>query len=158
MSLDIISHYSQFDYLPGNRFAYDARLDIINYVADELKNNAGRLALLHETSHALLGHFHFSTDIELFFMEVAAWHKTAELAPKFKVALNKRYIKNCLNSYDQWLTERATCPYCQNFCLPQSAHHYRCFGCETEWDVTTDRDEVVSQTITKAPIAQRLGA
>jgi len=156
--LDIIAHFSEFRYLPGARFAYDASQDVINYVQDEVKRADGRLALLHETSHALLGHFHFSTDLELFFMEVAAWHKTAELAPLFKVKLNNHYISDCLDSYDRWLTERATCPYCQNFCIPQGHNHYRCFACETEWDVSDDRDEKVLQLITKTPISSRLGA
>lgn len=150
--MEIIAHFEQFVYLPGSRFAFDSSCDVINYVQAELASNAGKLALLHETSHALLGHFHFSSDLELFMMELSAWRQTAKLARQFDIQLDQAYIEDCIDSYDHWLEQRSTCPTCGNFCLSDRAHHYHCFICATEWDIATDRDSAVIQTITKAPI------
>lgn len=151
--LEIIAHFEQFVYLPGNRFAFDASSDVINYVTAELTSNAGKLALLHETSHAILGHFHFSSDLELFMMELSAWRHTATLAEQFAIDIDRAYIDDCIDSYERWLDQRSTCPTCANFCLSDQAHHYHCFVCATEWDIATDRDSTVIQTITKAPIS-----
>ena len=64
--MEIIAAYPEQRFLPAGYFAYDASEDIVNYDPGLLRRNSGKLALLHEISHAILGHFHYRFDFELF--------------------------------------------------------------------------------------------
>ena len=100
--MEIIAAYPKQRFLPAGYFAYDASEDIVNYDPVGIKTNSGKLALLHEISHAMLGHFHYRFDFELYAMEMDAWNKTRELANKHKLNINEDYINACMDSYDEW--------------------------------------------------------
>lgn len=138
--MEIIAHFPQFTFLPAGYFAYDAAREIINYDQSRLRQNCGRLCLLHETAHALLGHVDYTSDIELFMMELAAWRKTSEIARQFAITLDQEYITDCLKSYERWLIARGTCPDCGNFCLNAAEHRFHCFVCGCDWSVNSGRD------------------
>ena len=124
--MDIITAYTpELEFVAGGYFAYNAADEVVYFIEDHLDMEQGRLALLHEVSHALLGHFHYGSDYELLFMEVLAWHKTKNLAPRFGLELDDLFVRECINSYDRWLTDRASCPDCNNLCLPKSGHDFR---------------------------------
>jgi hypothetical protein len=136
----IIASFPQLSFVDSSYFAYDASEDRIYYDEKRLGTPIGQLSLLHEISHCLLGHFHYNSDLELLMMELAAWEKTRELAAKHNIATNENYISDCITTYDNWLTKRATCPNCQNFCLQNSETDFRCFACSTKWRVSTRTD------------------
>jgi len=138
--VEIIQYFDTLTYLPATYFAYDAAADVINYDDGRLEDANGRLCLLHETAHALLGHVSFEADIELFVMELRAWQKTRELAALFDVAIDQVFVTDCLASYEQWLTARATCPDCANFCLNKTMSTFACWRCGCQWRVNDRRD------------------
>lgn len=148
--MDIVNHYSELSFEPTDYFAFSASEDKIFFDNNELstQSNESRLALLHEVSHALLGHFTYSSDFELLIMEAQAWHKTKELCEYFDVVVDNSYIQDCIDSYDHWLTARSTCPNCQNLCLnSKQPDSYSCFVCSCAWHASSDRFSRVSLTI-----------
>ncbi len=143
--MELIAQYPTFRFLPAGYFAYDAAEDVINYDPAELKSVQGKLALLHEISHASLGHFHYRFDFELFVMEARAWHMTRKLAKKHNVEVNDDYIESCIDSYDEWLSKRATCPKCQTFNIQSVPNEFQCYHCETSWQVSDDLQKAVQR-------------
>lgn len=138
--MEIIAHFPQLSFVDSSYFAYDASEDQIYYDGKRLPTSIGKLSLLHEISHCLLGHFHYNSDIELLMMELAAWDKTRQLAAKHGVDASESYIRSCVTTYDNWLTKRATCPVCQNFCLQHDEAEFRCFVCSAKWRVSKRTD------------------
>ncbi len=147
--MDIVAHYNELIFEPSDYFAFSASEECIYFDEAELAHNHGRLALLHEVSHALLGHFTYASDFELLVMEAQAWHKTAELCEAFDVSVDHTYINACIDSYDAWLCDRSTCPRCNNLCLAtrQNQDRYRCFSCGCRWQATSNRFDKVGITV-----------
>ncbi|MDP4038766.1 MAG: hypothetical protein Q8P54_02290 [bacterium] len=145
--MDIINYFDALKFLASDHFAYSASEDIVNYDPEKLESDLGRLNLLHEISHCLLGHIDYDYDLELLIMEVKAWNKTRELAPIFKIKIDEDYITTCIESYDLWVSSRATCPECDNFNLQQKLNEFRCFNCQTRWRVNKRKDKRVTRTI-----------
>ncbi len=135
---DITAAYPQFSFEAADEFCYDAAADVIYFDATTLETESGRLSLLHEIAHAELSHFDFQTDFELFAMETRAWARTRDLATSYGITCTDAFITGCLTSYADWVTERATCPACENFSLQQDSSTYRCFRCQTRWHIETD--------------------
>lgn len=133
--MDIIVAYPQQQFLPAGYFAYDASENIVNYDPERIKDNMGKLALLHEVAHSLLGHFHYLFDFELYSMEMDAWNMTRDLAQQHHVQTNEAYIQQCMDSYDNWITERGTCPGCYEFNIQSIPGEFRCYRCKTRWEV-----------------------
>ncbi len=140
-------HFPQLEFVESSYFAYDAAEDQIHYDSSRLDSMLGRLSLLHEISHCLLGHFHYSFDMELLMMEVAAWDKTRQLASELALPADEHYIADCIESYDAWVTKRATCPVCNNFCLQQTETEFRCFQCAARWRVSNRPDARVMRRL-----------
>ena len=88
------------------------------------------LLLLHELSHALLGHFSFTTDIARVKMESDAWAKTKELAAKYSVPVDDNFIETELDTYRDWLHTKSKCKKCglTRFETPDGKWH--CPFCE----------------------------
>lgn len=138
--MDIIKYFQELTFLPAGYFSYNSVSDIINYDPKQLKTNLGRLSLLHETSHALLGHLNYNYDLELLILEVKAWAKARELVHQFNISIDENYIEECLDSYDYWVSARATCPNCSTFCLQTEKNLFRCFVCGIRWRVSDRKD------------------
>jgi hypothetical protein len=147
--MEIIAAYPEQRFLPAGYFAYDASEDIVNYDPGLLRRNSGKLALLHEISHALLGHFHYRFDFELFAMEMDAWNMTRLLAIKHAVGVQESYINECMDSYDIWLTKRGTCPRCNQFNLQSKPNEFRCYRCLTRWKVSQDIQSSIRRVVIK---------
>jgi hypothetical protein len=99
-------------------------------------------ALLHETSHALLNHVNYTTDIELIHLEIDAWERAKTLAKELKleILIREDHIQNCIDTYRNWLYARCICPVCGTKSLQQpKTLRYRCFNCHTTWKVTSSR-------------------
>ncbi|MCC7543230.1 hypothetical protein IT415_00805 [bacterium] len=130
--------YNDLQFEASDDFLYDAADEIIYYDSDTVGENEGQIALLHEIAHAQLGHFHYNTDLELFALETQAWGLTSQLCKQYSVTIPDEYLRSCLQTYASWLTQRATCPACNNFSTQDDAITYRCFLCDTRWQVKTD--------------------
>ncbi len=97
-------------------------------------------SLLHETSHALLGHTTYGTDFELVTLEMQAWEKAKELAAELDVAIDEDHIQDCLDSYRDWIYARSMCPRCGTRSVQQSdLKQYQCYNCHEIWQVTPSR-------------------
>ncbi len=145
--MELIAQYPAMKFLPAGYFAYDAAEEVVNYDPVRLQSQSGQLALLHEISHATLGHFHYRFDFELFVMEARAWHLTRELAKQHGVDVDEAYIEDCIDSYDEWLTKRATCPGCGTFNIQSVPNEFECYACQTSWKVSEDLQKTVQRKI-----------
>lgn len=96
-------------------------------------------ALLHELSHALLGHRSYKTDFNLLQLETLAWEHAQKLATNYKVNIDHDHIQDCLDSYRNWLYARSTCPVCTECGVEKASQHYVCVNCHNEWNVSSSR-------------------
>ena len=119
----------------------------ITYDEERIGQNDGKLALLHEIAHARLGHRIYKYDIQLITMEMDAWDMTRQLALQFELTIDEEHIAHCIETYDEWLTKRATCPDCGNFSLQRGRDSYSCFACGAQWEVNWRKDRRVKRTV-----------
>ena len=148
----IIKDFPQFEFVPGSIYVWSPQYQAIMYDRERIDSDEGRLALLHEISHALLGHRLYKYDIQLIEMEVDAWERTKELAAHYQVEVNEQHIAECIASYDNWLTKRSTCPDCASFCLQRGRDEYQCFACGASWEVNWRKDRRVTRRVLDRPI------
>ncbi|MGH9856221.1 MAG: hypothetical protein ACRD4B_00105 [Acidobacteriota bacterium] len=124
---------------PGDAFFWSPEYSKVSYkLASEDKPEHG-WALLHEASHALLGHKNYQHDIELLLLEVEAWQQAKKLAGQFGLEISEDHIQDCLDTYRDWLHQRATCPRCSNVSIQVSSREYRCHNCTATWSVSASR-------------------
>jgi len=91
-------------------------------------------SLLHEISHAELGHSDFDTDVALLVMEAAAWqHAATQVAPLYDVRISPDYIEDHLDTYRRWLHERSRCPRCSQNGMQTKTKIYSCLHCRFLW-------------------------
>lgn len=105
--------------------------------------------LLHEFSHALLGHKEYAKDIELLKMERAAWDKAIEIAGTFNVNIDEDLIESALDTYRDWLHSRSTCPSCGATSIETDKQQYECIACHTTWYANEARDCSLRRYTTK---------
>lgn len=114
------------------------------------KNVFDGAALLHEISHALLGHRDYTRDLELIEMERDAWQYAAnELGERYKVTIDDATIQDALDTYRDWLHARSTCPSCNAIGLQMSKQLYRCIACHGIWKVNEARTCALRRYILK---------
>jgi hypothetical protein len=142
---------------PGEAFFWSPEHSRVTYKRDSAEKPQHAWALLHEASHALLDHKNYQRDIELLLLEVAAWQKAKELAIQFEIEISEDHIQDCLDTYRDWLHQRATCPRCSTVSLQVSAREYSCHNCFASWSVSASRFcrpyRLSSQTNKKSPKA-----
>ena len=132
------SDYPQFKFEHGRQDYWSPGSNTIIYNSTRSLPEL-QYGLLHELSHALLGHHNYTSDFELLKLEREAWHKAAQIGRKYDVIISEDHIQNCLDTYRDWLHHRSMCPTCGLHVLQASPHKYRCFNCQTEWSVTSGR-------------------
>lgn len=104
------------------------------------KEENGNLFILHELSHAILDHRHYSHDIDLIKLERDAWEYTQHtLSAVYSIELNAAIIQANLDTYRDWLHARSTCPSCQATGLQVRRQQYRCLACGQRWKVNEAR-------------------
>lgn len=124
---------------PGDTFFWSPKESIITYRVGQEENIHDQWAFLHELSHALLGHSSYASDFELLLLEVAAWQKAKEIAPSYNLAIDEEHIQDCLDTYRDWLHQRASCPGCSTVSLQVNPTLYTCHNCHTSWTVSSSR-------------------
>jgi len=132
---ELTTAFPQFTFQEGDNFIWSPDDSCIHYDLSRIPSNEGKLSLLHEVGHALLGHEAYDHDIDLLKYELAAWTKAKKLAKDYSVTIDQDYIEDNLDSYRDWLKKRSTCPDC-SFVNFQTSHSiYDCFNCGCTWKV-----------------------
>lgn len=122
--------YPQFQFTPADHAHWNPEDMTVYY------NTASSPAeLLHELSHALLGHKTYRRDIELIGIERDAWKYARQLAYTYNITITEEIIEDALDSYRDWLHQRSLCPECNATGLQSSRQTYRCLACRTVWRV-----------------------
>ena len=122
---------------PGEDFRWSPANTTLTYRPEQTET--GLWSLLHEASHALLGHTGYRYDTELLFLEVDAWKKSEELGRRFAVIIDTEHIQDCLDTYRDWLHQRSTCPRCSVVSLQIAPQEYMCHNCTATWQVSASR-------------------
>jgi hypothetical protein len=131
--------YPNITFSEGSQFCWSPETNEVFFRA-KAKGRSANWSLLHEASHALLGHKTYNGDIQLLNMEVAAWDKAKELAAKFNISIDPDHIQDCLDTYRGWIYRRSICPSCGAKSIQQSdLVGYRCFNCHEVWSVSPNR-------------------
>lgn len=133
------STFSQFNFAEHAIFYWSPRQNCIYYNPKQLQTERGLFQLLHEISHALLGHTYYGSGVELLKMEAAAWQKAQELAMEYGKKITSRQIQDCLDGYRDWLHLRSTCPHCKTIAAETKSNSYHCFNCFQSWTVPQDQ-------------------
>ena len=118
--------FPELKFRQGKKFAFRPPRTIVLGPAEPL----AELLLLHEVSHAVLGHKTFRMDVERLKMEVAAWEKARELAAKYGIEVDEDLIQGELDTYRDWLHQKSRCPKCglTRFQTPDA--RYYCPRCD----------------------------
>ena len=116
--------FPEFRFTSGKRFTFRPPRTIV------IEEDGNSLFLLHELGHALLRHRDFKTEVERLKMEVMAWEKAKELAPKYEVEIDEDLIEGELDTYRDFLHQKSRCPECglTRFQTPDGVFH--CPRCE----------------------------
>jgi hypothetical protein len=135
--VELSEKFLPLTFVQDTAFYWSPKDRTIHYRAEN--NQIGNWSLLHELSHALLGHQDYKSDIELLIMESQAWHHAKLLAQEHEITIDEDHIQDCLDTYRDWLYHRSCCPRCTNAGLQFSLRLYRCFNCHASWQVSTSR-------------------
>jgi len=146
MPQDLLSEYKC---IPGKRFAYNSATKVITYSSKELTSPKGILAILHEIAHAKLNHESYKYDLEVLKMEEDAWKLARKEAYFRGVDVDEKHIDECLESYREWTSKRATCPKCKTFGLQLNSTHFECINCKANWKVNRRKDKRVMRRLIK---------
>jgi len=122
---------------PGDAFFWSPAHTRITYKPNKTLKNSW--SLLHEASHALLGHTDYQLDLELLLLETTAWQEAQDLAVQFSLRIPENHIQDCLDTYRDWLHQRSTCPRCSTVSLQISTNQYQCHNCSNLWQVSSSR-------------------
>ncbi len=123
--------YPDVHFQPGVSFKWSAKNKTLYYCS--VLDGSSSL-LLHELSHALLGHDDFKLDVDLVRKERLAWQYAQEtLAPRYSVVISDDQIEDAMDTYRNWLHKRSLCPDCQTSGLQTKTGIYKCLACRCQW-------------------------
>lgn len=131
------SDFPGFIFSKGVLFKWSPATKQITYTSLQTPEDAWNL--LHELSHAELGHYDYELDIELLLHEAAAWERAKEIAPRYGFELDEGYVQDNLDSYRRWMHTRSSCPDCGQNGLQTTQNTYRCVNCRCLWRVNDAR-------------------
>ena len=123
------SSYPDFSFRPGKKFLFRPKRSIF-YQTSLAPGENFRLLLLHELSHALLGHFSYDTALSRLKIERDAWAKTRLLCKEFSVPFDASFAEDNLDTYRNWVHKKTLCPTCQHTCLELDGERLFCPFCE----------------------------
>lgn len=128
--------YPDLTFVEAEHFSWSADDKTISYKSDD--PHADDL-LLHEVSHAHLGHADYGRDIELLRMETDAWEAAKELARSHHRTISEAVLQDNLDTYREWLHARSTCPGCSATGYQTAQASYACPACTHSWRVNEAR-------------------
>jgi predicted RNA-binding Zn-ribbon protein involved in translation (DUF1610 family) len=122
----VILDYPQFKFCPGSQEHWSPKSNTITYSQSEPLDE-------------LLGHNTYQSDFELLKLESEAWQLAAKIGRKYHIMLDDDHIQDCLDTYRDWLHRRSKCPTCGMHVMQQDSVTYKCFNCDTSWQVSSRR-------------------
>lgn len=129
--------FPEFIFESSTEFWWSATNNTVHY---DLKTADGNAFLLHELSHAVLGHVGYQCDIDLIKLERDAWeYAKSSLGPHYDAPIDESTAEDNLDTYREWLHSRSTCPDCSATGLQMKQQHYRCLDCGAIWRVNEAR-------------------
>ena len=131
--------FPEFTYKVGKQFYWSPKHKTVWYKPFSSNDNTAKWALVHEVSHAVLGHRTYSSDFELLKLEVDAWQKAEIISNKYNLSIDPEHIQDCLDTYRDWLYRRSSCPQCGLGSAQISPSGYKCHSCGQTWNVSKER-------------------
>lgn len=131
----VSADYPSIEFREGDNFVWSPNFNAITYDKDQLTNESGFWALIHELAHFELGHKSYKSDFQLLQMEAAAWSRAKTIAARYNLEIEEDHIQDCLDTYRDWLHSRAKCPKCSVVTTQKKDLSYNCFNCNTTWKV-----------------------
>ena len=125
----LTSDYPNFSFRPGKKFKFRPK-STIYYIPPTSVSDSFPLLLLHELSHALLGHFTFTSQHQRLKLESAAWEKTRSLCDLYSVPFDPSLAEAELDTYRNWLYKKSLCPSCSSVCAELDLSTLFCPLCE----------------------------
>ena len=135
----VVKDFEQLHFKSAKEFYWSARDRCIYYNEELATTEAGFYQLLHEIGHALSGHHHYESGVELVKMEAEAWQQATEIAKQYGLNVPTEKIERCLDSYRDWLHLRSSCPDCGSVAVEIETNSYQCFNCLQKWTVPIDQ-------------------
>lgn len=127
----LATDYPQIQFQPDEVFRWSPTAQTVYYRPATPFNVP---ELLHELSHAILGHASYTQDIELIQIEREAWtHAQLKLAPLYDASIEEETIEEALETYREWLHGRSLCPGCNSNGLHTKTDTYKCLACGCQW-------------------------
>lgn len=124
--------FPDYSFEPSDEFRWSPPGKTIYY--DPRSNDPA--SLLHELSHAILGHADYLRDIQLLEMERDAWHfAKTQLGPAYATPIGEASIEDALDTYRDWLHARSQCPKCLATGIQSKKYLYKCLACRSQWKV-----------------------
>jgi len=127
--------FPDITFIQGDSFFWTPSERKITYTSHQDVAEHGVWSLLHEVSHAQLGHKTYENDFELLKIEASAWQTAKKLGKKYAINIDLEHIQDCLDTYRDWLHKRASCPSCSVVSIQRNDGVYQCFNCLTTWKV-----------------------
>ena len=136
----LVQEHPEIDFEPGSEFCWSYETGTITYPKADESNDVFTASMCHEVGHALCGHSRFLSDVQLLKLEREAWAKGSEIAhASFGLNIPEAHIERCLDTYRDWLYERAICPTCKQCGIQSKSTEYSCVFCNTTWTVNQSR-------------------
>ena len=132
------AQYPEIALQEGDMFYWSPK-DQTVYYSLQKNDEVARWSLLHEVSHGLLKHKHYTSDFELLQLEVEAWEKAKQLSEDYNIQIHEDHIQDCLDTYREWLHARSKCPTCSSRGIQVDPKKYECTQCHDAWQVSTAR-------------------
>lgn len=127
--------FPELCFVSGENFHWSPKDNKITYTSHQDIAEHGVWALIHELAHATLGHVEYDNDFDLLKLESLAWKRAKELAKRYDIIISQEHIQTCLDTYRDWLHNRARCPNCDVVSFQRVDGLYQCFNCKTVWKV-----------------------
>ena len=129
--------YPQFSFEPASEFWWSAKKQCVYFDPEAERPQA---FILHELSHALLGHSGYTYDINLLKLERDAWDMAQnELSEKYNVQIDEATVQENIETYRTWLHTRSKCPECEATGIQTKDHSYICLACGHAWQANEAR-------------------
>jgi hypothetical protein len=128
--------FPNFHFVPSSEFRWSPE-EMTVYFDSTTDDTA---SLLHELSHAQLGHRDYTKDMQLIEMERDAWKYAEEtLSNTYEVTISDNVVEGAMDTYRDWLHARSTCPECQATGVQAKKYQYKCLVCGARWKVNDAR-------------------
>ncbi len=137
----LTDRYPDIRFVAGASYHWSPADQTVYYMKHDTARS-GLWALLHETSHGLLGHKKYRSDFELLLLELDAWEHANQLADEINITTGEAFDEHkedCLDSYRDWQHKRSLCPQCNLVGLQVSDKQYKCLFCNKAWTVSAAR-------------------